>query len=572
MKKIRNEILGFIRQPSFTVPLLLTLLLGYGFAVTHFSVGIDTFARARYTSGLLFAQGRFSSSLISRFFRLQDADPFVINLLAVILLFFAAAVLCVVLKHASADRLQRPVYPIFACLFVSYPLINEIFIYLGANLNIALGYLLTAAALLVTERTLAATVRREKKKQAAGTVAAVLIWIFLMSLYESFAFVYVLCVCMVLTLNERYGRQGGEPDSAGSGRKPAAAVLWTKIAVYAFPLVCGILAEYALGKVLCAVFDFSAGSYAANGVTLPDGFSSGAAVSALYTLFRRCFLNAFWYLPVFLFAVCLLLSAVQCILLCIKKKTARYLLFYAGMYVSLFAIGLLRLGELKYRTAQTFAVFTSFTVLLLLQELLAGSGKPWLRAAALSLCGLLIFYQAIDLSRHFYDNHRRWEEERNVLVTVGNRLQSEYAGRLQSTPVIFIGEYRLSEGILDDKYVRADDPRYLRLKKAWALFGGDLSTSDYDETHVLGRAQFDNSSVITWGINSFDDGNTELLNIFRYLGFSFCQGTYEQYLEAASLAGTLPAYPEEGFISEQGDCIVVNFGGENAGEGAGTGE
>ena len=548
MKKFWNEFLAFIKKPSFTVPLILTLIMGYGFAVTHFTVGIDTLARSRYINGQLFAQGRFSSSLVSYFFRFTDAYPFAEDFFAVILLFFAAATLCVVLKNASEDRLHYPVYPVFACLFVSYPLINEIFIYNGASLNVAIGYLLTGISLLITDRTLAAMLRKEKKKQAAGTVVTILIWGFLMSLYESFVFVYVLCVCMVLILNGLYGE------------KREKSFLPKKIAVYAFPLICGVAAEFIFGKIASLIFDFPGQAYAANTVVIPDRFSLGTIVSAVYTLFRRCFLNAFWYLPIFIFAVCMILSTIQCVILCVKKKSAWYLLFYAGMYFSLFAIGLMKFGDLKYRTAQAFAIFTSFVLILTLQYLLTKYKKPWLRIAFLSLCGLLIFYQAVDLSRHFSDNYRRWEEEKNVLLSVGNRLQSEYAETLQSKPVVFIGEYHLSESILDDKYVRADDPGYLALKKVWSIFGGDLSTSDYDETHVLVRAQHENTSVISWGIDSFDDGNTELLNILKYLGYSFIQSSYEQYLEAAELTEALPAYPETGYITETEDYIVVNFG------------
>ena len=38
-------------------------------------------------------------------------------------------------------------YGLFACLFVSYPLMNEIWEYSGANICVCGGYLLDAAAL-----------------------------------------------------------------------------------------------------------------------------------------------------------------------------------------------------------------------------------------------------------------------------------------------------------------------------------------------------------------------------------------------------------------------------------------
>lgn len=545
MKKYLTETIEFIKKPSFTVSLILTLIMGYGFTLTHFSVGIDDLTRTRYITGQLFAQGRFSSSFLSYVLRFTEAYPFAEDFLAIVLLFCAAAVFCVVLKNASQNSMSYAVYPMFACLFVSYPLINEIFIYNGASINVCVGYLLTGIAMLIMNHTF----ELSGKKRIKFLIFCALICFFLMSLYESFILVYVLCVCIVLVLKNLYAAK----------ETPFKATI-TEILFYAAPLAVGIAAEFVFGKAVIAVFGLS-GGYAANTLILPEHFSVSTIISALYTIFRRCVLSGIGYFPVFIFAACLLISAAQCIVICIKRKNISYILFYAGIYLSLFALGLIKFGDMKYRTSQTFALFTSFTIILALQyflTLFSHRGAKYAGYATVVLCGLLVFYQAADLSRHFSDDYQRWEEERNVLINVGNQIAAgEYS---HDKPVIFIGEYTLSDEIMQNKFLRSDDEKYKLLKKLWTGMGGDLDNTDFNETYVLGLAQNENGSVITWAVDGFEECNTELLNIYRYLGYSFKQGSYERYLEVAKMSEELPSYPESGFISELDDCIVVNFG------------
>ncbi len=546
MKKYYDDALSLIKKASFTVPLLLTLLLGFGFTLTHFSVGIDDLTRERYISGHLFAQGRFSSTIVSYLFGFTDVVPFAEDFTAVVFLFFAAAVFCIVLKNASHGAFSDTLCTVFACLFASYPLINEIFIFSGASLNICIGYFLTGLSLLLAEKVLDS----DGKKKLIPTVLNCLIWIFLISLYESFAFVYILCVCIVLLLKNLFDK---------THKRMSVKECAIQIAVYAFPLIVGTIIEFILGKIIVSVFFGQSGSiYTGNSVDIGGILSPGTIVSSLYTIFRNHFLSGFWYLPIGIFAICVFISLITCIVLCVKRKNMLYVLFYAGMYFSLFALGILTQGNLKYRICQTYAVFTAFTILLLVHFITTKFDKPAIKNVVVALCGILVFFQASALTSYFADDYHRWEEEKNVLTTVAHEISSKNFN--PEKPVIFIGEYTLSDDILDRKFVRSDSKGYKALEKIWGIFGGSIDNTDYDEVHVLLRAQGENGSLINFGIDAFKECNTDLLAVFKYLGYDFKQGDYTRYLELCDSQTEQPAFPANGYVTELEDCIVVNFG------------
>ncbi len=545
MKKYFDDLMNLIKKASFTVPLVLTLVLGFTFTLTHFSAGIDDLPRGRYINGYLFSQGRFSSSLVSYVFGFTEAIPFVEDFTAVVFLFFAAGIFYIIIDKASDGKLGHGLCTAFACLFASYPLINEIFIFNGASLNICMGYFLTGISVLLGLH----TVTLKGKKKILPTVVNSLIWMFLLSLYESFAFVYVLAVCIVLLLQNYF-----------SEREQSFKDFIINVAHYVFPLVIGFVIEYIIGNIIVAGLAGSVGSsYSGNTVDAGGIFSLATLKSALYTIFRNHFLSGFWYLPIGIFAACVIISAVMCIAMCIKRKHGVYLVFFAGIYASLFGMGILLQGHLKYRICQTYAVFTAFTIVMLGYFIINRLKKPAVKKTVLALCGVLVFFQGSALSSYFNDDYLRWEEEKRVLETVGTQL-SVSGYDIENKPVIFIGEYRLSDNILDRKFVRSDSKSYKLLQKVWSAFGGSMDNTDYDETHVLLRAQGENGSVITFCIDSFEECNTDLLGMFNYLGFEFKQGEYSRFLELKESQKDMPSYPSQGYIEELEDCIVVNFG------------
>ena len=149
---MKQEFGYFLKNAKFRAALGLTLLLSYGYAIATTRVSIDSLEGERYigTGGVMLSTGRFGMNLWAAVLGYGRAEPsyaFGIDLLAALLLALAAVSFCALLRKAAQDRISMFGYGLFACLFVSYPLMNEIWEYSGANVCVCGGYLLDAVAL-----------------------------------------------------------------------------------------------------------------------------------------------------------------------------------------------------------------------------------------------------------------------------------------------------------------------------------------------------------------------------------------------------------------------------------------
>ena len=143
---MKQEFGYFLKNAKFRAALGLTLLLSYGYAIATTRVSIDSLEGDRYigTGGVMLSTGRFGMNLWAAVLGYGRAEPsyaFGIDLLAALLLALAAVSFCALLRKAAQDRISMFGYGLFACLFVSYPLMNEIWEYSGANVCVCGGYL-----------------------------------------------------------------------------------------------------------------------------------------------------------------------------------------------------------------------------------------------------------------------------------------------------------------------------------------------------------------------------------------------------------------------------------------------
>ena len=183
--------------------LVLTLLLSYGYSIATVSVGIDTLEGDRYigSGGVMLSTGRFGMNFWAGLLGYGKAEPSYqpgIDLLAAILLGAAAVHFCTLLRKVSNDRISMFGYGAFSCIFISYPLINEIWEYSGANVCVCGGYLLDAIALNLLWDSWHQPGARKLLRFTAASVCMLIVC----SSYESLAVVYVLAVFAMLSLQE----------------------------------------------------------------------------------------------------------------------------------------------------------------------------------------------------------------------------------------------------------------------------------------------------------------------------------------------------------------------------------
>ena len=230
---MKQEFGYFLKNAKFRAALGLTLLLSYGYAIATTRVSIDSLEGDRYigTGGVMLSTGRFGMNLWAAVLGYGRAEPsyaFGIDLLAALLLALAAVSFCALLRKAAQDRISMFGYGLFACLFVSYPLMNEIWEYSGANVCVCGGYLLDAAALnLLWDARQPGVLWRGR---ALRMGAAALCLMVVCSSYESLAAVFVLAVFVLLTLEQLLAAE-----------RPRFAAVLTEGLWYAAALVGGLL-------------------------------------------------------------------------------------------------------------------------------------------------------------------------------------------------------------------------------------------------------------------------------------------------------------------------------------------
>ena len=544
---MKQEFGYFLKNAKFRAALGLTLLLSYGYAIATTRVSIDSLEGDRYigTGGVMLSTGRFGMNLWAAVLGYGRAEPsyaFGIDLLAALLLALAAVSFCALLRKAAQDRISMFGYGLFACLFVSYPLMNEIWEYSGANVCVCGGYLLDAAALNLLWDARQPGVPWRGRALRMG--AAALCLMVVCSSYESLAAVYVLAVFALLTLEQLLAAE-----------RPRLVAVLTEGLWYAAALVGGLCLRMLVTTGIHLVLPPQA---AANGATeilwafYPFIYLAKLLVKSIlinYAL-RGCF-----YLPIAELTVAALVFIVLVIVLAVRKKRPLLLLTGAGTLFSLVLLSFVQGKCSPYRACQVFALFVALAGLAVYELLRrAAARRAVLLGSVQLLAVLLCLRQAMYLNHLLAVDYQRSEQEAAVVRTLGTELVRDYG---TDKPVVLVGRYTLGENIT--RYTTADPmqhPLYRFFREHTSWESGD--TVKYVETNC--------NSVLNWSVTAFsevDDVYGQAAeHLFRYYGFALdmthSAALHEQAQTYAD-AHDLPGYPRAGAIVDCGDYVLVNL-------------
>ena len=141
MERLITNIRKVYFHKIYMILLTLTAICSYGFKIIHPAMGIDDTPYAYYfEEGLAAVVGRWVLFVLNKFLSLSEFAPFLTDFAAVVLLMIAVTVWGGVFVSVLGDKVPRYGYWFFSCIFLSCPLIAEVFTYFLHN-GIALGYL-----------------------------------------------------------------------------------------------------------------------------------------------------------------------------------------------------------------------------------------------------------------------------------------------------------------------------------------------------------------------------------------------------------------------------------------------
>lgn len=555
--------------------LLLTAVCAYGYKVTNVTIGIDDTPSLYYfEEGLIAIVGRWVLFLLNKVITLAEFVPFVTDFAAVILLIAAAIVWSALFYSVFGEKIPVTGYAFFAAVFVSCPLISEVFTYFLHN-GIAIGYLSCAVSLCFM-REWQNSMRKPRKgsglweKPDCRTVtklaaAAVFLWI-AMGCYESFMILW-LAGLLLLLLSERICL--GTERTARTGERGVFGTL----AGGALAALAAVLLRSLMIVVLTKAFhlEYLRGEAVQRSVTEMLGWMvQTGAFGELIMILKRTFVLygvfAYAYLPIRIFVLSAVVITVVTLARVIRGRDLWALILLPAAYLAAFSLLFIEGKATLYRSAQFLPIFCGYGALLfayIIYELTRSPGRGvhrrlclGTRGIAVAVLAVITWNQCMDMTKWFYIDRQKYDAAVKTVDQIALDLERDFD---TSKPVIFTGNYEIPYSIVKDAYVSYGDSRYYKMKRLTDLIDPDLLDKYNRGSKGVWVAQTPALSVIDWGRYAFDS-DAELVKFFAMQGHSLVAcGDIDRYAEAEEESLNLPEYPQDGYIVDKGDYIIVHF-------------
>lgn len=545
MKKLCTDIQELLKNKKYVLLLTAVLIGCYGFKVLHPAIGIDDTCYEYYFSeGLNVIVGRWVLFLLNHILDIGEYAPFFTDFIGVLLLFSAAVLWSVVFKRIFREQISDTGYAAFACLFVSNPLISEVFTYFLHN-GICIGYVCSALSILFYLESIEESGTGKWKK--AG-ISVLFIWTAI-GCYESFAVVYL--VAMFLALFSR--RIRGKKDN------PAGAAM-TGVLIAA----CAVALRSIMRKLMIALFSLKdlvgdARQRSVQEMMSWVGNSGGAAdlVMAIKRTFIMYGVFALHYLPIAVYVAACVIFIILVIVLTVRQKDFVLAVYGIAVFGASWVLVLLEGKATLYRACQFLPLFCAYGFLLLLYGIRGALAKWRIAAMAMAVClGILVFNQSADMNKWFYIDYLKYESAKETMNSIALELEKNYD---TSKPLIFIGNYQVPMNLIEEAYVPLGARKAYRMKQIADLVDEHLLEKFYRGNYIW-VAQTPSLSVINWGASAFD-GDEELIRFMEMHGHHFLPVTdYEVIRQAAEENMDMPAWPEEGSVRETENYLIVSFG------------
>ena len=494
-EKYKKATKYFLENKIFVITIILVTILSFGFTVTNSSVGMDDTAFDRYYSGKeMLAIGRWGAYVVYQILNITEFIPFWLDFIAASVIMLTAVIWCIFLKKNVNDKLSNGAYIIFASVFISFPIINEIFIFENCNIAVMLGTFLASVGIMLFYENYN-NIHKKGIYILSGLVLTIA-----MSMYEA-------CVqTMLISI-------GGT----------AILMIYTnkdkKIKDIFKYIICalGILgAAVVLDEIIVKLINFA-------GVKPSDAAEKEISWGKYGTIesFQIIVINIIdaiknaKYFPVLIFDIFSGVGLAISILQSDKKKNWMILVIFIAMFLSNFAISILQLDSVMYRTCASWGLFVAIIVMMTYKFLREYKVTKILAIIAISI---LILQQTKTMNQLFYNDYVRYQKDLHIAYELIYDLEKDYD---TSKPLVIMGTPYKGIG----KY----------------------------------GAQSNSLSVLWWGKKAFNDNGREFIKFLNSLGYDFKVPTDEEYEKGKTEAENMGNYPKDGSIKELDDCIVINF-------------
>lgn len=550
MTKLKEDLQYFLWQKFYILALVLTAACSYGYCIVQPSIGIDDTAVSLYLEeGLEVVMGRWTVFWLNRLFHVSDFAPFMTELVGVLFLMFAAVLFSVLLCRISGERVPAWTYTVFACVFVSNPIISEVFVYYWHD-GAGLGYVLTALALLCFHSGLEAQGRARK---CAFLVSLLSVWA-AVGCYESFLILYILGILTVLFL---WGMEDEKRLSFSTLCRylNIGAALTVGCVMLRGAMIMVTTTVFDLGGVLDQVRQEQRGLSEMLVLFSPDGWDN--LVMLLKRFWVVYHLNAVVYLPVTVYEFAVFIFGAAAVILAFRRRKPWFVVLWIGMLAAPFLLTLAEMRLSHYRSCQYLPFYAAAGVWLLCVGLtrLKRFQRP-LKICAILFAVILVWNQAEFMNRSFYTDYRKYETTRELLCEIAWEIERDYGNDI---PVVFTGHYNTPHELAEDYYVPFDSWQYRYIAAVTDRIDPHLKEKYFSVWgySFVGEANF---PMIQWAFDAFDGTNREMINFLKMHGHPFRTVKDPEVLaQAREIGDGMPGFPAEGSIVRQDGYILVHI-------------
>ena len=509
--ELKRQIEYFLKNKIYMASLIIAAIAGYGYEITHSSLGIDDVCIGLYfDDGLGVSIGRWPFYVINKIFHVTEFEPFILEFIAVLIFMFAAIVWSAVLRYVLGDKLPIACYAVFSAMLLDYSLIAEVFIYYLQN-GVPIIYAIVAVA--VFDFYYLYTHNLEQKQRILHKFGMSLIVSVAIGFYEAAANVFLTGMLLIMIV-----------DCFGANRMQIRK-----------------LKQFFMSLFLLA------------GSMLRILKYPGRILTIIRQILRDYVFVGVAYYPIGLFVAASILFVIIILAAAVKKRNV-YILFLGILcYGSIFILSLPQGDALPYRSNLMIGLLVAM-VLFCLTYLILKSRYRLVNVVGMILVIAVVYNSAFDLNHWFAFEYEKNQSEIAVVDQVAyDLLKGGY--NTTEKPVVFIGSYELNPAILEKCSMGSDIPGYAVIKDL-----NDWMEEETGERYVY--VQTLSWSLIDWAIPGFyiyEGYNREMIRLFEERGYRLIWGGTELYEKALQQEEELNEYPVEGYIREYDDYIVVKF-------------
>lgn len=502
---IRNH--WWEKEKIYYVCLAITILVSYGFELTHFSIGIDDEMFEHYfKKGGLIAQGRVQDYLLSKVININDFLPVWRELIGIILMVVGIMMLGHRIYILSGQNFGIYEETVFACIAISFPYIACSFIFSMSVISIGLNVCMPT---IIVGLLMDNSIIENKICRYSSLILISLFGMLSEQIIVNTGMVFLVFLVIVTLYMEN---------------KESFKLKWVyKKSIQAFAiLLLGLFFRTFLVTLIQKLEGITADNYNSRHIKYDLSNITDGMIEPLLDVIKKWFFNYTNALPILIFRI----FAILLLLLAIYKLIKNGFIVFSTLVLALIIMAIIwpiMTGnvDLIKRIMSYMGITIGFGISLVFHVLLKDLKK--LKNVVLVIGSIIsfyiVFYQTQEINRIFYEDYLCGEHDKVVMERIGEDLK-----RFDGKNAIFIG---FPDGVFTDN-----------------------SLTDLVSLFLVDRRD---------SIQKEMDGG-RLYDYFKLNGYNLEKPLEINIEDVVNEASSMQQYPAEGYMREVGNNVIVKLG------------